>query len=79
MRQLLILMVTISQLCQGSYLQGQCNQWCKDFDADLYSGGVWMLKESKCRCFTDFSRSDMDVMKLPFKIRKENSGDGATL
>jgi len=75
----LLILITLGQLCQASFKAGQCDQWCKDYPENLYSGGVWMEKEKKCRCFEDFSAEEMWIMRMPYTIKKSESSDSTSL
>jgi len=74
----LLILITITQLCQASYKAGQCDQWCKDFPDFYYDGGEWSEKEKRCRCYHDYDNQFMgSFMRIPITIKKtppENSG-----
>lgn len=75
----LIVLITISQLCQASFKAGQCDQWCKDYPDFYFDGGIWQEKTKECRCFIDFDRHSMGMMRMPYTIKKTPPENGASL
>lgn len=75
----LLMLITISQLCHASFKASQCSQWCKDFPDMNYDDGEWNEKKETCRCYHDYDRHSMGMMKMPFTIKKAPPDNSSSL
>lgn len=65
----------IAMVLAVSFKAGVCYQWCHDFPDHLFEGGTWNDKTQVCRCYSDFSKSEMnDIMHTPYTVKK-SEGD----